>query len=629
MELENITRRSNVQINKTQSKVISKKIIVYLLAVFISNVNLSYAQTEEQPNIQIENELENSINLEQPVAENELNVSPLTRQHIDSEDIRTSQSTNPQQVTENIITIPSIHSQQTVIEVVIANPKNLQQADIENNLNITSQFNDPYEQIIDKKFYDKIQNAIYREENVSELLSSDQGLLWLKSNKGKTWLASNEGKNWLQSDSSIVRQWLSTDNAQAWVLSPQGEQAMLLAANSLSDNKILTLTNNFSWPGISSLFAYTTLTAIVIVLGRNIDSVKTEETVANAGANNNPKAKEPLPEKSTPTNENGFKYVLTIPAVLTISVMAANILQGIAYSFTSFQSPIDKLLSTKAGNTWLYTESGIKWLLTPSGLKWLEFSEGQDYLHFFQGNKNGYTIAKSLIHKENLNQAHDIANKMEKVFLQKVENANHISGWWYDSDLDQFLSSYVGGVWLATETGIKWLQTPQGKLWQSDRNGRMKPIFINWLNKDVGLQAIKQSAELQRLIFDYVIIMDNHDFSNWYFDSEFANFLSSKAGSIWITTIEGQRWIKHSRWQEWLKDNLKNSWIFKNYAIKWFDTPIAEIWTNTPNGQQQLKTIIGQWSKNERKDGIYVSDYSTIMQTKVGKMYNYAKNETP
>lgn len=363
---------------------------------------------------------------------------------------------------------------------------------------------------LDQDFDKKITQESYHKNTLDGLLSSDKGFLWLRSTEGKNWLTSHVGQNWLQSDSSVVNEWLNTEDAKSWVLTPEGERTLSLKVQSLSDNKQLTSHNHFEWPSFTNIAGHA-----VVVIGAGIVGYK------NA-ANRN---------------------VIT-PALAIAGLATTNIGQYAINSFTSFQSPLDKALMTKAGQAWLYTESGVQWLLSPSGLKWLESSEGQDRLNIFGGSKNGHSIAHDIIHGKNLNESDQVAKKMEKVLLEKVKAANTITGYYYASDLDQFLSTYVGGLWLASDTGIQWLESYEGKAWQADEQGKMRGAFIGWLNTNPGLQSIKDKESLQKTILGFVNIMDNSDSKNWYYHSDFSQFILSKAGGVWLATEVGQQWMQ-------------------------------------------------------------------------------------
>jgi hypothetical protein len=176
---------------------------------------------------------------------------------------------------------------------------------------------------------------------------------------------------------------LNTRNAQAWVLSLQGEQAMFQVINALSDKKTLALTNNFEFPSLSGVFVYTTLTAIVIALLKYRDlapsinhlvfghecSKRDSSQYLNINRSGlsspnsitksvmlEPNQVEAEPKSGLQLNENTdntrrVRYVMTAVAVLTLSALAMNTVQSGVYAFTSFQSALDKILSTKAGST--------------------------------------------------------------------------------------------------------------------------------------------------------------------------------------------------------------------------------------------------------------------------------------
>ncbi|WP_116963583.1 hypothetical protein [Fastidiosibacter lacustris] len=445
---------------------------------------------------------------------------------------------------------------------------------------------------LDRDLDKKITQESYHKNTLDNLLSSDKGFLWLRSTEGKNWLTSHVGQNWFRSDSSIVNEWLNTEDAKSWALTPEGEETLFLKVQSLSDNKQLTYHNRLEWPSFTNIGVH------AVVIGAGIVGYK---NVANRA--------------------------VTTTALAIVGLATANIGQWAINSSTSFQSPLDKVLITKAGQAWLYTESGVQWLLSPSGLKWLESSEGQDRLSFLEGNKNGHSIARDIIHSKNLNAIDQVAKKMEKVLLEKVKNANTIAGYWYASDLDQFLSSYLGGLWLASDTGIEWLKSYEGKEWQVNEQGEMRKVFINWLNTNAGLQSIKNESILQDFILGYVNIMDNSDSKNWYAHSDFSKFILSKAGGVWLATEVGQQWMKTSKWGEWLTQNAYNTWLWENTAITWLNSSAAKEWVQKDAGKKQFQDLLnskgcGQEDNRHFIQKVYSSDCVVLQRTLAGKTYN-------
>ncbi|WP_440616490.1 hypothetical protein [Cysteiniphilum sp. 6C5] len=450
-----------------------------------------------------------------------------------------------------------------------------------------------HEQVLDPDFDKTVTTETYHKEQLDNLLATDKGFLWLQSPAGKNWLVSKVGHNWFLSDSLVVNRWLDTEDAKSWVLTHEGQQSMLAKVNSLSDEKALNFHSVDAkwWPSFASIIGY---------------------GAAGVGG------------------VAGYKYYdgdvkqkLSAGAAMAIAGLAAfKLTQSVVNACTSFKSDLDKVFITKAGQQWLYTESGIKWLVSPQGSQWLMDSEGQDRLSLLEGNKNGHSVAKGIIHNGSPNKINQVVQQMEQVLLNKVNKANTIAGYWHASDLDQFLSTYVGGLWLASSTGISWLQTYDGSQWQVDSKGKMRPIFNEWLNKDSTVGVIKTNADLQKIILEHIESMDNHDDSkNWYYESELSQFISSKAAGMWLTTDVGKEWMKGNSWQSWLK-SARNGWFWEYSVIKWLNTPAAVEWIQSNDAKTQFKTILNQWDAEKCKDGmIYNSSCSAVKNTKAGKLY--------
>ncbi|WP_119328482.1 hypothetical protein [Cysteiniphilum halobium] len=451
-----------------------------------------------------------------------------------------------------------------------------------------------HEQVLDPDFDKELTRKTYHKEQLDNLLSTDTGFLWLQSTAGKNWLVSSVGHNWFVSDSLVVNRWLDTEDAKSWVLTDKGQQSMTVKVNSLSDEKELNLHSVDAkwWPSFASIVAY---------------------GAAGVGG-----------VAGYKYYDGGVKQKLTAGAAMAIAGLAAlKLTQSLVNACTSFQSALDKVFITKAGQQWLYTESGIKWLVSPQGSQWLMDSEGQDRLSLLEGNKNGHSVAKGIIHNGNPNKINQVVQQMEQVLLNKVNKTNAISGYWYASDLDQFLSTYVGGLWLVSSTGVSWLQTYNGSEWQVDAKGKMRSIFKEWLNKDSTVEGIKTNADLQKIILEHIEAMDNHDDSkNWYYDSELSQFISSKAAGMWLTTDVGKQWMKdNSNWQNWLK-SARNGWLWEHSVIKWLNTQAAVEWIQSNDAKTQFETILNQWNAEKCKDGwIYNSSCSAVKNTKAGKLY--------
>uniref|UniRef100_UPI003F82DB97 hypothetical protein n=1 Tax=unclassified Cysteiniphilum TaxID=2610889 RepID=UPI003F82DB97 len=438
--------------------------------------------------------------------------------------------------------------------------------------------------VLDQEFNDKVTKQTYHKNELDRLLSMHEGHLWLRSTEGKAWLVSHVGHNWFLSNSSVVNDWLDTEDAKAWMSEPQGEKSMTAKVNSLSDQKALNLNypDTKGWPNFSTILGYG-VSGVGGVAGYKY-------------------------------YDGGVKQKLGAGTAMAIAGLAVlQVTQSAFNACTSFQSPLDKVLITKAGQKWLYTKSGIDWLLSPQGSQWLTAAEGQDRLSLLDGNKNGHSVAKDIIHNENINEASKVAKEMEKVLLEKVKAANTISGYWYASDLDQFLSTYVGGLWLASDTGIQWLQTYDGSQWQVDSKGEMRSIFIQWLNKNVTLEFIKNSRGLQDLILEHIENMDNHDDSNfWYYDSDLSQFISSKAAGVWLTTKVGKEWMQSKQWQNWL-NSVRNGYVWEHAVIRWLNTPAAKEWINSENGKSQFEQMYNQL-KNQKCQ-------TAVKNTRAGKIY--------
>ena len=263
-----------------------------------------------------------------------------------------------------------------------------------------------------------------------------------------------------------------------------------------------------------------------------------------------------------------------------------------------YSSELEQLLSTSAGQSWRNSKEGLDWLESEIGSKWL-------------CNIHSNIIATNTYNWLNTGEAYEysMTAKGQKNIKTVIDALSTIDGWVYDSELEQFLSTFAGQNWLITEEGQNWLNT------YYEKDDRSVNLCI------AGSCKHSKSDQWQLKVREKIEELSTID--GWVYSSELNRFLSSKVGKEWLNTKEGHNWLSSEMAIQWLSKVKYYNWLDSDDAVKYASTERGEQTMN--KALNKLNIIDGFLRNSERKRFLSTKAVKEWLKTETGKRW-YSNN---